>query len=189
LISFEGFGVGLVVLVVLIASFGYALVATILASFGRAVPWGPPWSTSLVPVLCLLGLGIAGYLTFVETRQVVAICGPVGDCNTVQSSPYAKLFGFLPVGLLGLIGYLAILAAWAIGRFSKGRLSDLAAVAMFAFAFFGVLFSIYLTYLELAIIRAICIWCLTSAVIMAVLLLLTTRSALVRLVFEDAGAS
>ena len=60
---------------------------------------------------------------------------------------------------------------------------------MFAFAFFGVLFSIYLTYLELAIIRAICIWCLTSAVIMAVLLLLTTRSALVRLVFEDAGAS
>jgi uncharacterized membrane protein len=185
LIAFEGFGVGLVVLAVLIASFGYALVATFLAVFGRATSGGPAWSTFLIPALCVLGLGVAGYLTFVETRQVAAVCGPVGDCNTVQSSPYAKLFGFLPVGLLGLLGYLAILAAWLIAHFGRGRLSDLASVAMFAFALFGVLFSIYLTYLELAVILAICMWCLTSAVIIAVLLLQTTRSALAHLVFQE----
>jgi uncharacterized membrane protein len=100
----------------------------------------------------------------------------------VQSSPYARLFGFLPIGVLGLLGYLAILFFWAIEQFSKGRFSDLAAIAVFAFALFGVLFSIYLTYLELAIIRAVCMWCLTSAVIMAILLVLTTGAAVARLV-------
>jgi uncharacterized membrane protein len=189
LTQFEGFGVGLVVLTVLVASFGYALAALVLAVLGRRVPGGPPWVTFLVPALCAIGLGIAGYLTFVETRQVAAICGPVGDCNTVQASPYAKLFGFLPVGLLGLLGYVAILVAWLIGRSGKGTLSDLATVAMFAFSLFGVFFSIYLTYLELAVILAICIWCLTSAVIMALLLFLTTRSALDRLVFREEADS
>jgi uncharacterized membrane protein len=179
LVPFEGSGVGLVVLVVLLAAFVYALAATVLAIFGRAVHEGPAWSNFLIPVLCVVGLGVAGYLTFVETRQVAAICGPVGDCNTVQSSPYAKLFGFLPVGLLGFLGYLAILLAWVIGQFSKSSLSGLAKVA--------VLFSIYLTYLELAVILAICMWCLTSAVIMAVLLFLATRSALAHLVYQEMG--
>jgi uncharacterized membrane protein len=188
LIPFEGSGAGLVVMALLVASFLYALVATVMAVFGRAIPGGPDWSGFLVPSLCLVGLGIAGYLTFVEARQATAICGPVGDCNAVQSSPYAKLFGVLPVGILGLLGYLAILTAWVIGRFGKGGLSDLASVAMFGFSLFGVLFSIYLTYLELAIILAICMWCLTSAVLMTVLLFLTTRAALTRLVFQDGAA-
>ena len=172
--GFEGFGAGLVVLIVLLAALAYALVVMALAILGRAAPVGPSWITFVVPALCLVGLGVAGYLTFVETRNVAAICGPVGDCNTVQSSPYAKLMGFIPVGLLGVLGYLAILGAWAIAQFHGGRFSDLAAVAVFAFALFGVLFSIYLTYLELAVILAVCAWCLTSAVIMAALLVLTT---------------
>jgi uncharacterized membrane protein len=92
------------------------------------------------------------------------------------------LFGLLPVGVLGGIGYLAILAAWAIAQFVRGRLSHLAAVSVFALSLFGVLFSIYLTYLELVIIRAVCIWCLTSALIMAALLMLTTGSAVARAV-------
>jgi uncharacterized membrane protein len=189
LIPFEGSGAGLVVMVVLVASFIYALVATVMAVFGRALPGAPTWSTFLIPALCLAGVGIAGYLTFVETRQVAAICGPVGDCNAVQSSAYAKLFGVLPVGLLGLLGYLAILTAWVVGHYSQGSLSILAAVAVYAFALFGVLFSIYLTYLELAIILAICVWCLTSAVIMAALLFLSTGSAVARLVFQEGAVS
>jgi len=179
--GFEGFGVGLAVIIGLVLALIYAIAIVVLAIFGRNVPPGPTWITFLVPVLCMIGLGVAGYLTFVETRQVAAVCGPVGDCNTVQSSPYAKLFGLLPVGLLGVLGYLAILGAWLVGQFSRGRLADLAAVATFVFSLFGVLFSIYLTYLELAVILAICIWCLTSAIILAILLVLTTGPALFRL--------
>jgi uncharacterized membrane protein len=173
-VRFEGMGVGLVVLAILIAALIYALLITAFSALGRSVPMLPARVAYLVPVLCIIGLGVAGYLTYVEARQVTAICGPVGDCNTVQSSPYATLFGLLPVGLLGALGYLAILCAWAAGWFAKGRLSNVSALAVFVFALFGVLFSMYLTYLELAVILAVCMWCLTSAVIMAVLLLLAS---------------
>jgi len=179
--SVEGFGLGVAVLVFLIVALIYAIVVVGSAVFGRWPTQGREWITLAIPVLCVIGLGVAGYLTFVETRQAVAICGPVGDCNTVQSSPFARLFGFLPVGLLGLLGYVAILIAWTVGRLSSGGLSDLAAVAVFAFALFGVLFSMYLTYLELGVILAVCMWCLTSAVIMALLLMLAVGPALARL--------
>jgi uncharacterized membrane protein len=173
-VAFNGMGLGLAVMALLVLSLVYALVVAVLATVGRSVMVGPTWVGYLVPALCVLGLGVAGYLTFVESRQVAAICGPVGDCNTVQSSPYARLFGFLPVGALGVLGYLAILCAWAVERLGKDRLSDLASLAVFVFAFFGVLFSIYLTYLELAIIHAVCMWCLISATIMAVLLVVAS---------------
>jgi uncharacterized membrane protein len=173
-VGFEGMSAGLVVMAVLVVSLIYALVITVLAALDRSVPKGPAWVTYLVPLLCVIGLGVAGYLTYVETQQVAAICGPVGDCNTVQASPYAKLFGFLPIGLLGVLGYLAILCAWAVGRFGEGGLSVLAGPVVFILALFGVLFSMYLTYLELAVILAVCVWCLTSAVIMAVLLVLAS---------------
>jgi uncharacterized membrane protein len=175
-VGFEGMSAGVVVMVVLVLALIYALVLGVLAALGRSVSEGPAWITYLIPVLCVIGLSVAGYLTYVETRQVAAICGPVGDCNTVQSSPYAKLFGFLPVGLLGVLGYATILCAWAAGQFGKGTLSDLAGLVVFVLALFGVLFSIYLTYLELAVIRAICVWCLTSAVIMAGLLIVASGS-------------
>jgi uncharacterized membrane protein len=123
----------------------------------------------MIPVLCLVGLFVAGYLAFVETTQTEAVCGPVGDCNTVQQSVYATLFGLLPVGVLGIAGYLAILIAWAVGRFGKQKQSTLAYAAMLVFTGFGLLFSIYLTFLEPFVIGASCAWCLTSAIIMSAL--------------------
>ncbi len=127
----------------------------------------------IIPVLCLVGLGASIYLTYVELTHTRALCGPVGDCNAVQSSPYAKLFGFLPIGILGAIGYIAILIAWLWRRFRKDTLSNFAGPAMYAMALFGTLFSIYLTYLELFVIHAVCIWCLSSAVIITALMLLS----------------
>ena len=96
----------------------------------------------------------------------------------MQSSPYARLFGVLPIGVLGMIGYAAILAAWVWGRLRSDRLSQFAPLAMFAMALFGVAFSLYLTYLELFVIKAVCTWCLTSAVIMTLLMLLSLPRAL-----------
>ena len=134
------------------------------------------WSW-IIPVLCAVGFGVAGYLSYVETAHVDAVCGPVGDCNTVQQSEYARLFGILPIGVLGLIGYVAILIAWGIARYGSGRFADLSALSLLAMTAFGTLFSIYLTFLEPFVIGATCAWCLTSALLMTILMLLTVRPA------------
>jgi uncharacterized membrane protein/thiol-disulfide isomerase/thioredoxin len=128
--------------------------------------------TWLILLLSLVGLGIAGYLTYIETTQAIAACGPVGDCNTVQQSQYARLFGVLPVGVLGLVGDGAILLAWIFSRVGGKRMAELAAFGLLCMTLFGVLFSIYLTYLEPFVIGATCIWCLGSAVVMTGLFIL-----------------
>ena len=131
----------------------------------------------IIPALCLLGFGVAGYLSYVETANVTAVCGPVGDCNTVQQSEYARLFGILPIGVLGLMGYVAIAIAWAVSRYSKNQLADWASIAVLVFAYLGTLFSAYLTFLEPFVIGATCAWCLTSAVIITALMLLSIYPA------------
>ncbi|MFV9675932.1 MAG: vitamin K epoxide reductase family protein [Anaerolineales bacterium] len=138
----------------------------------------------VVPLLALLGLVVAGYLAFIESTGAEAVCGPVGDCNTVQQSEYAFLFGVISVGLLGMLSYIAILSAWLIDRWGSEQLADLAQVAIFLMAFVGTLFSIYLTFLEPFVIGATCAWCLTSAVVITALMLISAnsaRDALVRL--------
>jgi len=131
----------------------------------------------LIPLVCAIGFGVAGYLAYVETAQVTAVCGPVGDCNTVQQSDYARLFGIVPIGILGMIGYAVIVIAWLIARNNRGRLADLAALSLFVMTIFGTLFSIYLTYLEPFVIGATCAWCLTSSVLITMLMLLSVGPA------------
>jgi len=131
----------------------------------------------LIPILCAIGFGVAGYLAYVETAQVAAVCGPVGDCNTVQQSEYARLFGILPIGMMGLAGYVAIMIAWLTARYTKDKIMDLANLSMFGMAAFGVFFSIYLTFLEPFVIGATCAWCLTSAILITILMLLSIRPA------------
>jgi uncharacterized membrane protein len=134
--------------------------------------WG--W---IIPLLCIIGFGIAGYLAYVETTNTTAVCGPVGDCNTVQQSDYARLFGVLPIGMLGLVGYVAIFIFWLVARYANDGLADLAAISLLIMTIFGTLFSIYLTFLEPFVIGATCAWCLTSAILMTILMLLTVRPA------------
>lgn len=138
----------------------------------------------MIPVLIIMGIGVAAYLSYVETQSVEAICGPVGDCNTVQQSRYATLFGFLPVGVLGLLGYLGMLAAWLTRKYLP-RFAKPADIAFFGMALFAVIFSIYLTYLEPFVIGAVCIWCLTSAVIVTLLLLLGTPPVVLQFTIPD----
>lgn len=126
-----------------------------------------------IPILCLVGLFVAGYLAYVETAQVAAVCGPVGDCNTVQQSEYARLFGILPIGVIGLAGYIMILIAWLGARFGRNGVEHLAALSLLGMGFAGTLFSVYLTFLEPFVIGATCAWCLTSAVLITVLMLLS----------------
>ncbi len=173
----SGFAVAWGVIVLL----GLSVLSTLYAFLGGPLPRfaaltsGRTW---LVPLLIGIGLIIAGYLTYVEFARVEAFCGPIGDCNAVQSSRYAKLLGIIPMGLFGVAGYLTMLAAWAWPRFRSDALARISPMLVFAAALFGVLFSIYLTYIELFVLHAVCAWCLGNAVVMPLLLLLTTPAAL-----------
>jgi uncharacterized membrane protein len=146
-----------------------AMIVSVVLIATRAPGWTAARLSRAVPIWAVAGLGVALYLTFVEASGTLAVCGPVGDCNAVQQSPYATLFGVIPVGLAGLVGYAAIIATWTIARGSS-RTARRATLALFAMTFAGTLFSIYLTFLEPFVIGATCAWCLSSAIIMTILL-------------------
>ncbi len=135
------------------------------------------WYKWSIPISVIGGLAVAGYLTFIESTGIAAICGPLGGCQEVQTSKYAILFGILPVGLLGLVGYIAILVAWLVWQFGPQALNKLAVLSIWGMCIFGVLFSIYLTFLEPFVIGATCMWCISSAVLMIILLLVSTPAA------------
>lgn len=135
------------------------------------------WYKWVIPIAVIGGLVVSGYLTFVETTGELVACGPTGGCEDVQSSKYATLFGFLPVGLLGFIGNIAILIAWAVWQSGPAAVKKMAVLAMWGMCVFGVLFSTYLTFLEPFVIGATCMWCISSAVIMIILLLAATPVA------------
>lgn len=130
-------------------------------------------------VLAVLGLGVAAYLTYVHYEGVRPVCGLGGNCEKVQTSEWSKLGG-VPVALLGLLGYAAILASLLIDREEA-----LMAGALFALVGFG--FSAYLTYRELFSIDAICPWCVASAVLMTLLAAITTVR-LLRAPTDERGA-
>jgi uncharacterized membrane protein len=115
-------------------------------------------------VLNVIGLGVAIYLTYVHYSGTKPACTLGGSCLKVQTSQWSKLDG-VPVALIGLIGYIAILASQLAPDREETRLATLGMTLI------GAGFSGYLTYRELFSIHAICEWCASSAVIMALLLI------------------
>jgi len=144
----------------------------------------PEW---ILPVAAILGFGIAFYMSYIELTPTIAVCGPIGDCNSVQDSPYATLFGFLPVGVLGVVGYLSILAAWLLKIYGAKTHQKFFTIAIWALAWFGVLFSIYLTFLEPFVIGAACVWCISNAILITAILLFATQPAKAALTMDDSG--
>ncbi len=138
------------------------------ASAGNGVPVRDVVDRRLliaIAVISLIGIGVAGYLTYTHYEGLNVVCLSSGGCETVQKSVYSKLAG-VPVAVLGLAGYIGILFSLAI-RNELGR------VAGFGIALIGFLFSLYLTYREIFTIKAICQWCVSSAVLMTILTILT----------------
>jgi uncharacterized membrane protein len=175
-----GFALAGVVLAGMVAALGYAAwrVGTArqhlaqLLHLGRdSLTYAKTWA---IPLLVLVGLGIAAYLAYVEITRVEAVCGPIGECNLVQSSAYARILG-IPVAVLGVLHYLAIGVLWVGQRCLGRRLANLSVLGLLGLTLFGTLFSIYLTCLEIFVVRAICTWCLGSAVTTTILMLLVAR--------------
>jgi len=135
-----------------------------------------PWPNWVVSILLVIGLAVSFYMGYVEVTRSEAVCGPVGDCNTVQQSPYASLFGLIPIGLLGVLGYLVISIVWLVSVFGNKKWQKISIFILWGLLLFGTLFSIYLTFLEPFVIGATCAWCLTSAIVMTILFWNSTAS-------------
>lgn len=142
------------------------------------------WLRLTSVVLTIVGAFVAAYLSYVELVDVNSmVCPSHGstifglpiDCGMVNASPYAKI-GPLPVALLGLGGYIAILGVLLLER-QLSILEEYGHFLFFGLTLFGFAFSIYLTWAEVAQIRAFCTWCMASAAIMTLLFVI----ALVRL--------
>jgi uncharacterized membrane protein len=169
-----GNGLSIALLLGMVVAWVYAIVRLWRVGLaGLTYDGWPGWKAWGVAALCVVGLGVSAYMAYVETTQTAAVCGPVGDCNTVQQSEYASLFGVLPIGILGLVGYGLLLLSWAGIRWGRGSVRRLATWALPGLALAGTLFSIYLTFLEPFVIGATCAWCLTSAAVMTLILLLS----------------
>src|SRR5271154_4444234 len=113
-------------------------------------------------LLTLVGLGVASYLTYIHYAGINPVCTLGGSCLKVQTSVYSKLAG-VPVALMGLIGYVAIMASLLAPENETSRFATVALTVV------GFGFSAYLTYRELFTIHAVCEWCASSAVILTVL--------------------
>jgi uncharacterized membrane protein len=112
-------------------------------------------------VVAVIGLAIAGYLTVVHYAGGSPVCAIAHGCATVQKSDYASLAG-IPVALLGVLGYLGILATLV-------RDDETARTAGAFLSIVGLGFSGWLTYVEVGELNAICIWCVGSAICMTLL--------------------
>jgi uncharacterized membrane protein len=125
-----------------------------------------------IAVLALAGVFLATYLTLYKLGYIGTLACGTGECEKVQTSRWSVLFG-APVALWGVGFYVALFAtatAGAVGALAESRAVSLALVAMSGF---GVLFSGWLTYLEVARIHAICRYCVLSAALVLVLFALS----------------
>lgn len=119
----------------------------------------PAW---LIPLLLIVGLSIAGYLTYIKLTTSSVVCGAIGDCGAVQHSDYAQVLG-IPIGVIGMVGYSVMLLTWFSSRVSDNR--QLWERILLVMTLFGAVFSAYLTFLEPFVIGSTCVWCLLSAVL------------------------
>lgn len=117
-------------------------------------------SKVVILILSALGIALSVYLTYLHYSNVdAAFCVAGSGCDTVRESSYSAIFG-IPVALFGAIGYSLIFVLSLVSISPKVRWLSLYLVALA-----GVVFSAYLTYLELFVINAICIFCVASAII------------------------
>jgi uncharacterized membrane protein len=134
------------------------------------------WLYALMIILSLAGLGVSLYLMWGYTAPGATLaCGGSHGCETVKNSIYASLLG-IPLPTLGVLSYVALLGL-VVGQhqatvINRGWSAHFA-LAIFGLSLMAVLYSAYLTYIELFVIDAICRWCVASAIIMVAIFLLS----------------
>ncbi|MCI0521094.1 MAG: vitamin K epoxide reductase family protein [Chloroflexi bacterium] len=132
-------------------------------------------------LVTLVGLVDSAYLSWNKLTHRQVFCGTSSQCETVNNSIYAEING-IPIAILGVGAYLVILALLYLeGR--GGLWQEVAPLAVFGMSLVGTLYSAYLTYIESAVLHAVCPYCVVSAVCITLLLVL----AIIRLVQNQPG--
>jgi len=131
----------------------------------------------LVILLALAGIGASGYLTYTYWFEESVACAGLSSCSIVAESKYSHM-GPIPVAFFGVLGYVAILAMAAFWLRVGDRWGYWPLLGIWGMALGGVAYSAYLTYLEIFVIEAACIWCVSSAVIMVGILVASTAGVL-----------
>ena len=124
----------------------------------------------IVAALALAGIFISLYLTLYKIGVIGELSCTIGSCETVNTSKWSRFLG-LPVAAWGLLFYLDVFVVALVGTMRRFEFEPAISFLLVGEAAVGVLFSAWLTYLELGVIHAICIWCVTSAVIVTLILL------------------
>lgn len=126
----------------------------------------------LTALVALVGVFVATYLAFYKAGFIGSLACGTGSCETVQQSPWANFLG-LPVAVWGVGYYLTVFALAFAGTTERWGDDRRAPLALLILTAWGVIYSGYLTYLELFVIRAICRYCVVSAVLAVIVFVLS----------------
>jgi uncharacterized membrane protein len=129
------------------------------------------WLYRISVVLVLIGLAVSIYMTIYKVTSNNAMCLGSGDCSTVNASRYAEVYG-IPVATIGIAGYFAILLTHWYERRDKFFEKN-GPMLIFGMALTGFLFTLYLIYVEFALLNAICPFCLTSQISMTIIFIIS----------------
>jgi|SRR5690349_3631206 len=131
--------------------------------------------SQLAIILTVIGLLVSVYMTIYKITSNDSMCIGSGDCKTVNSSRYSEiqLAGFdIPVAVLGVAGYAAILGVLLFER-RIDFLKQNGSLIFFGLSLMGFLFTLYLIYVEIALIKALCPFCITSQIAMTLIFILS----------------
>ena len=125
----------------------------------------------LLIALASIGLLDAIYLTWIKLSGAEALCAGVGDCSAVNASRYSEIAG-IPIAVFGAAAYLVMLLI-LIYKDRVDFLREIGAMLLVGISLAGVLYSAYLTYIELYVIHAICPYCVLSAIVLTLMLIVS----------------
>jgi len=121
--------------------------------------------------LAILGLLVSIYMTIYKITSNDNMCLGSGDCSTVNASRYAEING-IPVALIGVLGYAAIIGIHWLDR-KNDFFEANGSMILFGISLLGFLFTLWLIYVEIALIKALCPFCVTSQITMTIIFILS----------------
>ena len=122
--------------------------------------------------LAILGVLVSIYMTIFKLTSNNAMCLGSGDCSTVNASKYSSIYG-VPVAFFGVLGYLAIVGVLLMQDRGGDFFKNNGILVLFGLVITGFLFTLYLVYLEIFVIKALCPFCITSQITMTILFIIT----------------
>jgi uncharacterized membrane protein len=127
--------------------------------------------SQLAIIVTIIGLLVSIYMTIYKITSNDSMCIGSGDCKTVNASRYAEVYG-IPVAVLGVVGYSAILAVLLLEQ-KPGFFQQNGSLLFFGLSLTGFLFSLYLIFVEVALIKAYCPFCITSQTAMTLIFIIS----------------